>query len=150
MAVVVVGVLAACDPGGSYHAPGGIVVMDDGRRYILGGASQTQLRVHASWFTSSVHASVGITNNGSTPLEIRPNELHMADRQGPLQPWERAVTCRHHEGALVTLAPGETCEMRTTFSVTADRDRLDKLTMTHDGVTRGGVAVPVSVILVMD
>jgi hypothetical protein len=56
----------------------------------------------------------------------------------------------HEHDSLVTLAPGETCEMFGTFTVHVDRDRLKTLTMTHDGITRDGAAIPISVTFELD
>jgi hypothetical protein len=149
VAAVVVCVLAACDPGGSYHVPGAAEVRDNGARaYELSGGSSTRLVVRANWFTSSVDVGLSIMNYGRTPLAIRANELHLADLKGPLEPrhYPQDGQCMGHEhDSLVTLAPGETCEMFGTFTVHVDRDRLKTLTMTHDGITRDGAAIPISV-----
>jgi hypothetical protein len=92
-------------------------------------------------------------NYGRTPLAIRANELHLADRKGPLEPrhYSQDGQCIGHEhDSLVTLAPGDTCEMFGTFTVIVDRDRLKTLTMTHDGITRDGAAIPISVRFELD
>jgi hypothetical protein len=40
--------------------------------------------------------------------------------------------------------------MSSTFDVDVDRDHLRTLTVTHEGVTRDGTGVPVSVTLELD
>ncbi len=52
---------------------------------------------------------------------------------------------KHEQGEVVTLAQGDSCWMYADFEVQPDRERLQTLMLTHDGVTRGGIAVPVSV-----
>ena len=151
--LLVIAVLGACDPGGSYSVPGVTMLMVNGREFDIVGNSSTSLRAHASWFTSSLDIGLTITNKGSTPLAIRPNEFRVADRKGALEPkyGSRAPRCTGHETEeLVTLAPGDTCQMFAGFEVVADRDRLRTITLTHDGVTRAGIAVPVSVKFEMD
>jgi hypothetical protein len=151
--VLVVALLGACDPGGSYRVPGGTEVMDNGRRFDLAGNSGTSLRVYASWFTSSVRVELAITNKGSTDLSISPKQLRAADRKGPLHRRDArgGIRCAGREGEeLVTLRPGDTCQMSSDFAVHVDRDQLRTLTVAHDGVTRDGAGVPVSVKLELD
>lgn len=151
--VLVVTVLGACDPGGSYSVPGGTMVMANGREFDIAGNSSTSLRANASWFTSSLDLGLAITNKGSTPLAIRPDAFRVSDRKGALAPKNgpRVPRCTGHETEeLVTLAPGDTCQMFAGFEVVVDRDRLQTITLTHDGVSRGGIAVPVSVKFEMD
>jgi hypothetical protein len=136
----------ACDPGGTYRVPGGTVVTDNGARaFELDGDSQMPLRASASWFTSKLHTFLSITNKGSTSLIIRPDRFHLTDRSEPLA-YVAVPRCAGHdrEGS-VTLAHGDTCQLFVDFNVQPDRDRLRTLTLTHDGVTREGAVVPVSV-----
>lgn len=147
--IAVVAVLAACDPGGSYHVPGGI---PKGIYFVLGGPAHTGLTARASWFTATVHVFLGIQNQGTTPIEIRPDAAALSDSEGPLarNDSQPVLRCTNREGPVVTLATGDTCEIEMTFRVTVDKDRLKKLTLTHSGVTRDGVAAPISVIFVLD
>jgi hypothetical protein len=148
-AVLVVGLLGACDPGGSYRVPGGI---PQGRAFILSGGAQTSLRTSASWFTASLDVSLEITNRGATPLDVHPDAAGISDREGPMARNESrpAFRCRNHDGAVVTLATGETCEIEMSFRVKSDKDRLSKLTLAQDGVTRGGAPVPIRVIYLLE
>ena len=151
--LLVVALIAACDPGGSYSVPGGTAVKANGREFDLAGESNTSLRAHASWFTSSLDVGLAITNKGSTPLSIRPDQFRVVDRKGTLQPRNgaRVPRCTGRESEqLVTLVPGDTCQMFATFEVEVDRDRLRALTLTHGGVTRAGSAVPVVVTFALD
>jgi hypothetical protein len=146
--VLAVAVLGACDPGGTYHVPGGI---PQGRAYLLGGGAQMALRTSASWFTATLDVSLGITNRGTTALDVRPDAAKISDRDGPMERYDSPVfRCQGQDGAVVTLPPGGTCEIEMRFGVKIDRERLGKLTLTQDGVTRGGVAAPISVIFVLD
>jgi hypothetical protein len=115
--VVVVALLGACDPGGSYRVRGGT---RKGRWDLIPATARTSLYAHASWFTTSVHATLAV--------------LHCANR----------------DDAAVTLAPGESCEIEMAFQVHVDRDRLKELTLTQDGVMRGDVAVPIIVTFELD
>lgn len=126
--------------------------MANGREFDIAGNAGTSLRAHASWFTSSLDVGLAITNKGSIPLEIRPDKFRVADRKGALEPKGlRVPRCTGHDTEdLVTLAPGDTCQMFAGFAVVVDRDRLRTITLTHDGVTRAGIAVPVSVTFELD
>jgi hypothetical protein len=149
LGLVLVAVLGACDPGGTYHVPGGI---PQGRAYILGGGAQMSLRTSASWFTGSLTASLAITNRGTSPLVVHPDNTRMADREGTLPRYygHDVLRCDKHADATVTLAPGEACEISMKFEVRTDRARLRTLTLVQDGVTRGDVAVPISVTFELD
>jgi hypothetical protein len=150
-AFVILGALAACDPGGSYHVPGGKEVMADGRRFDIVGPSNTSLRANAHWFTGSVDIELAITNTGTTALLVEPDKLRLADRVGPLQFVRQRLRCNDQEAHdSVTLKPGETCDASGSFSVHVDRDRLSSLTLDLDGVTREGVSVPVLVKFELD
>ena len=127
--------------------------MANGREYDLAGKSQTSLRAHASWFTDTVDASLVITNRGSSPLVVRPNDTRMSDREGPLPRYfygDEVVGCDNHTDSIVTLAPGEACASHLRLQVVPDRERLRTLTLVQDGVARGGVAVPISVTFELD
>jgi hypothetical protein len=146
---VVVALLAACDPGGSYRVPGGI---PQGGAFVLSGGAQTSLRTSATWFTASLDVSLAITNRGTTALDVRPDAAGISDREGPMARNEAqpAFRCQNQDGALVILASGETCEIEMSFRVKIDKDRLSKLTLTQDGLTRGGTPVPIRVIYMLN
>jgi hypothetical protein len=76
----------------------------------------------------------------------------MADREGTLPRYygHDVLRCDKHADATVTLAPGEDCEISMKFEVRTDRARLRTLTLVQDGVTRGDVAVPISVTFELD
>jgi len=145
--VLVAALLGACDPGGAYHVPGGI---PQGRSYVLGATAQTSLLTHATWFTTSLDVTLAITNRGTTPLEVRPDAATASDREGLLERNGGQFRCANREGDSVTLGPGETCEIEMAFHVAVDKARLSKVTLAHAGVTRGGVAVPIHVIYLLD
>jgi hypothetical protein len=60
------------------------------------------------------------------------------------------IRCAGNDAALVSLAVREACRMSADFSVQPDSDELKTLTMIHEGVTRDGVAVPISLTLERD
>lgn len=146
--------LAACDPGWGYRVPGAREVNEDGRHFELAGPSQTTLRAHANLFTSSLRTILTITNDASTPITIQPDRLRATNREGKeleRTSYRTVVRCVDHEAdEQVSLPPGKSCRMFADFHVRPDADLLKTVTLTHDGVMRDGVAVPVTVRLEKD
>jgi len=127
--------------------------MDNGRWFVVPGNSETSSRVHASLFTGALTLALEVTNTGSAPLDIRPDALRMTvdrDRTELARRDQEALRCHGHAQDAVTLAAGESCAIHAAFSVRPDADRLAKLTLTHEGVTRDGAPVSVSVKLEKD
>jgi hypothetical protein len=145
--------LSACDPGWSYRVPGGTEVMENGRHFDIAGPAQTSLRVHGNLFTSTLWTIVTIKNDGTTALIIRPDEIRVSTQPGKPLPRKQPHPSRchgHDAEAEVSLAPGDSCQIFTDFAVQPDADKLRKLELGHDGVTRDGAPVRVSVALVKD
>lgn len=149
--ISVVALLSACDPGGTYHVPG---AKADGFYAVLAGPAQTSLRAHANWFTGSVSTVLEIKNEGATPLLIRPDKVQMFDCDGgalDLYYSSKQPRCSGRtDESEVTLAVGESCQLDVRFQVVPDKDRLQTLTLIHDGVRRDGVAAPISITFEMD
>lgn len=106
-----------------------------------------------SWFTSSLWVHVAITNNGATPLVVRPDDLtigipaRLFPRKDALE-----LRCRDHDNErTVTLLTGQTCLLDATFEVGAeigrDHDLPHTLTLMHAGVSRAGRSVAIGITL---
>lgn len=113
----------------------------------------TSLRVHASWFTSSIDIGLAITNRGTSALVIHPDRFRLTDRVETLRPYPGRPPPRcdgHDHEPAVTLPAGKTCRMFAGFEVQPDRSRLRTLMLTFAGATRDGVGVPVDVKFELD
>jgi hypothetical protein len=112
------------------------------------------VRAHANWFTSSVSTVLTIKNEGPTPLVIRPDKIEMFDCDGNvlnLYSSSKQPRCSGRTDEVeVTLSGGESCQLNVSFEVVPDMDRLQRLTLVHNGVRRAGAAVPVSITFEMD
>jgi hypothetical protein len=58
--LMLVSLLAACDPGWGYRVPGATEVHEDGRRYDLTTPSDVHLRAYANVFTSNLAVELTI------------------------------------------------------------------------------------------
>jgi hypothetical protein len=149
LALLIVALLLACDPGWSYKVLGGKEDPGHPGHWSVPGPSQTTLGAYAQLSISRLGTVLAIENHGTTPLVVRPAGLHLADHAGhelAIAEWDhqKPVSCAGHPGeAEVGLAAGQACVMDVTFTVQPDAKKLKTLRMTHDGVTREGVPVPV-------
>ncbi len=95
--------------------------------------------------TGSISTEVAITNNGTTPLTIRPMDVHLLTRFGmPLPISGRGAECNGRDGETVTLAPGETCALLARFWEQPDEVELKWLTWilpVRRGARSGALAV---------
>ena len=134
--------------------PGGKELKLDGRYFEISGPSDTTVRVYANLFTGTLSTNLVIRNDGKTPLVVEPALLDVATPDG--HSLEKSTvrldsgTCVDRPGDKVILQTLEECRIPFAFAVQPDAKKLAKLVMTHRGVTREGVSVPISVQLEKD
>jgi hypothetical protein len=151
---VLVVFLAACDPGASFQVPGAKKVQDSGgRRFELAGPSQTFLTVHASTFTINTTVDLVVRNDGTSPLTVGKDGLHLYDHRGKDTPrpiGERYLCEGRAETDEVVVAPGESCKLSGRFETGYSDEKIATLRLTHDRIRRDGAVVPIEVKLVKD
>lgn len=151
--LAVLGTLAGCDPGWSYHAANPRSERNEWSQR-EGGVS---LRADGSLFAGSLSVHVDLRNDEDTPLLVDPAKVRVLDaRNAPLL-WQgersRTKACSDRANGPLTLQWGEICSLRgevtvAPFSFPPFRNRnLKYVTIVLDEIGRGGSLISRSVVL---
>lgn len=116
--------------------------MTTGLPFEINGPSETKFRVRAALFTVYLSIDVELTNVGSSPLQVRPDNLIVLQGNEVMKiGWSRHCEGRADEE--MVLAHGESCLMRVSARAVQSDNALRELTVVHFGVSRAGKPVQV-------